>query len=143
MRLWSLHPMYLDAQGLTALWREALLAQAVLRGRTRGYHAHPQLERFRAQPSPLAAIGAYLAAVCAEAQARGYAFDGAKIASTARHGLLPVTDGQLRYEWDHLMRKLALRNGELHRRWRSVESPRCHPLFEVCPGDVEAWERPQ
>ncbi|HEU5178767.1 MAG TPA: pyrimidine dimer DNA glycosylase/endonuclease V, partial [Burkholderiales bacterium] len=32
MRLWSLHPKYLDARGLVALWREALLAQAVLRG---------------------------------------------------------------------------------------------------------------
>jgi hypothetical protein len=43
MRLWSLHPQYLDPQGLVALWREALLAQAVLRGKTRGYKHHPQL----------------------------------------------------------------------------------------------------
>ena len=32
MRIWSLHPEYLDSRGLVALWREALLAQAVLRG---------------------------------------------------------------------------------------------------------------
>ena len=37
MRLWSLRPKYLDSQGLVALWREGLLAQAVLRGKTRGY----------------------------------------------------------------------------------------------------------
>src|SRR5690606_6899395 len=42
MRLWSLHPRYLDRQGLLALWREALLARAVLRGETRGYTLHPQ-----------------------------------------------------------------------------------------------------
>jgi hypothetical protein len=36
MRLWTLHPKYLDARGLVALWREALLAQKVLRGATRG-----------------------------------------------------------------------------------------------------------
>jgi len=30
MRLWSLHPRYLDAKGLVALWREGLLAQKVL-----------------------------------------------------------------------------------------------------------------
>ncbi len=36
MRLWSLHPRYLDAKGLVALWREALLAQAVLKGQTKG-----------------------------------------------------------------------------------------------------------
>jgi hypothetical protein len=40
--------MYLDGRGLVALWREALLAQAVLRGRTRGYR-HPQLARFRSR----------------------------------------------------------------------------------------------
>jgi hypothetical protein len=33
MRLWSLHPEYLDANGLVALWREALLAQAFLQGK--------------------------------------------------------------------------------------------------------------
>jgi len=49
MRLWSLHPAYLDARGLGALWREGLLAQAVLRGKTRGYRSHPQLERWRAR----------------------------------------------------------------------------------------------
>lgn len=31
-----MHPRYLDAKGLVALWREALLVQAVLRGETRG-----------------------------------------------------------------------------------------------------------
>ena len=53
MRLWSLHPSYLDRIGLTACWREGLLARAVLQGRTVGYRNHPQLERFRAQPEPL------------------------------------------------------------------------------------------
>ena len=43
MRLWSIHPRYLDSMGLVALWREALLAQAVLRGETKGYKFHPQL----------------------------------------------------------------------------------------------------
>jgi hypothetical protein len=56
MRLWSLHPCYLDRQGLLALWREALLAQKMLQGQTRGYRFHPQLERFRAQSDPSAAI---------------------------------------------------------------------------------------
>ncbi|MFR6354685.1 pyrimidine dimer DNA glycosylase/endonuclease V, partial [Akkermansia sp.] len=27
MRLWSLHPSYLDSAGLVALWREGLLAR--------------------------------------------------------------------------------------------------------------------
>ena len=37
MRLWSIHPKYLDCKGLVALWREALLAKKVLRGKTRKY----------------------------------------------------------------------------------------------------------
>ena len=47
MRLWSVHPRHLDRQGLTACWREGLLAQKVLTGTTRGYRNHPQLTRFR------------------------------------------------------------------------------------------------
>jgi len=52
MRLWTLHPKYLDAKGLVALWREALLAQKVLRGKTRGYRHHPQLFRFAKTNNP-------------------------------------------------------------------------------------------
>ncbi|WP_396134581.1 pyrimidine dimer DNA glycosylase/endonuclease V [Cellulomonas sp. ATA003] len=48
MRIWSVHPRYLDRQGLTAGWREGLLAQKVLTGTTKGYRNHPQLRRFRA-----------------------------------------------------------------------------------------------
>ncbi|MEN6399799.1 MAG: pyrimidine dimer DNA glycosylase/endonuclease V, partial [Rectinema sp.] len=29
MRLWTLHPQYLDQKGLTAAWREGLLAKKV------------------------------------------------------------------------------------------------------------------
>ena len=142
MRLWSLHPKYLDPQGLVALWREALLAQAVLQGKTRGYTAHPQLERFRAHRSAVGAVAAYLSAVHVEATARGYTFDAAKIGGTRVRKTIAVTQGQLDYEWDHLMRKLSVRNADLHRQWRKVRSPEVHPLFEVRDGGVEPWERP-
>ena len=79
MRLWSLHPRHLDRQGLTGCWRESLLAQAVLAGRTRGYRSHPQLERFRAQADPLVSVGAYLEALAEEASTRGYRFDRSRI----------------------------------------------------------------
>ena len=82
MRLWSLHPKYLDPQGLVALWREALLARAVLQGKTKGYKHHPQLRRFQESPSPRRYIAAYLKEVHAEATRRGYRFDGKKIGRT-------------------------------------------------------------
>lgn len=76
-----MHPQHLDRIGLVACWREALLAQAVLAGNTRGYQRHPQLTRFRATPEPLAAIGAYLEGIVDEADARGYHFDREKVLS--------------------------------------------------------------
>ena len=48
----------LDRQAATC-WREALLAQAVLAGRTTGYRSHPQLRRFQEAAAPLEAVGAY------------------------------------------------------------------------------------
>lgn len=141
MRLWSLHPKYLDPQGLVALWREALLAQAVLRGETRGYRNHPQLERFRAQKNPLAAIGAYLAVVQAEAGKRGYSFDATKIVSPGKHPRIKVTTGQIEFERQHLLHKLVKRSPDWLASLGPIDSPQCHPLFSTRPGPVESWER--
>lgn len=141
MRLWSLHPKYLDAKGLVALWREALLAQAVLRGQTRGYRHHPQLERFRSHSTPRLAINVYLAAVHAEASSRGYAFDRSKIGPVRPVRQIAVTLGQVQHEWVHLRAKLAARNPSTLDLWRSLERPICHPLFRSCSGGVETWER--
>ena len=78
MLLWSIHPEYLDTQGLVALWREGLLAQKVLREKTKGFKHHPQLDRFKRHPSPLCAIATYLEYVRKEALKRGYHFDRKK-----------------------------------------------------------------
>lgn len=141
MRLWTLHPQYLDAQGLVALWREALLAQAVLRGRTRGYTRHPQLERFREHAAPRSAINAFLAEVLRESLRRGYAFDASKAGAVRTPCRLEATTGQVDHEWSHLMRKLRARSRDDYLRWRGVDSPRPNPLFRVVEGPVAAWER--
>jgi len=141
MRLWTLHPRYLDARGLVALWREALLAKAVLRGETRGYRHHPQLERFRAHASPRLAINAYLAAVHAEATTRGYDFDRRKIGPVRPLARITATSGQVAYERRRLMRKLAVRDPARHREWRGTRIVQCHPLFRRVRGAVAAWER--
>jgi hypothetical protein len=141
MRLWSIHPQYLDRQGLVALWREALLARAVLGGATRGYRHHPQLERFRVHPSPRFAINSYLSMVCAEAAARGYRFDRSKTGPVREVSPIPIATGQLSFEWQHLLGKLAVRNPLLYARWRSIANPECHPLFHAHEGPVASWER--
>ncbi len=141
MRLWTIHPKYLDAQGLVALWREALLARAVLRGRTRGYRQHPQLARFRAHALPRYAINAYLSAIHAEALARGYAFDKRKVGPVRAVAAIVTSRAQVRYEWTHMLAKLSRRSQDLHRRFRAVRAPQCHPLFKSAPGPIEPWER--
>lgn len=141
MRIWSLHPQYLDAKGLVALWRETLLAQAVLLGRTKGYTRHPQLDRFRTAESPAAVVADYLRVVAAEAARRGYRFDVSRIADATSTTRLPVTSGQMHCEWRHLLAKLALRDPPRHAQQKSIRTPSPHPLFDVVPGDVEPWEK--
>jgi len=141
MRLWTLHPKYLDPQGLVALWREALLARSVIRGLTRGYRHHPQLSRFQSHATPRSAISSYLAMVCDEAKLRGYSFDSSK-AGTARSSIrIVVTTGQIDYEWKHLLRKLRARSPAAYSRWKGVKDREPHPMFEVVPGPIEQWER--
>ena len=141
MRLWTIHPRYLDAQGLVALWREGLLAQKVIAGETRGYTRHPQLIRFQQHAEPLALIAAYLAGVAAEAARRGYRFDETKIRSPRCAAQLIETRGQLSFEWKHLQSKLRRRRPELYRKIRGIVHPRPHPLFRIVAGEVQPWEK--
>lgn len=144
VRIWSLHPRHLDRAGLVACWRETLLAQAVLAGRTKGYTQHPQLHRFRESSDPLGAVGAYLVGLRAEATVRGYKFDPTRILqpdADTESGTITVTTGQLAYEWQHLGAKLALRSPSDVTRW-TADVPSTHPLFREVPGGLEAWERP-
>ncbi|MFV0415301.1 MAG: pyrimidine dimer DNA glycosylase/endonuclease V [Chthoniobacterales bacterium] len=142
MRLWTVHPKYLDSKGLVALWREGLLAKAVLEGRTVGYVNHPQLERFRAKDNAVDYLVEFLHAVLLEARARNYRFDGSKLSSARK--LLPQieeTDGQLHYEWEHLMMKLRARNPILHKNHSEIVFPDAHPLFTIVKGEIRGWEK--
>ena len=141
MRLWSLHPRYLDSKGLVALWREGLLAQAVLRGHTVGYTNHPQLTRFKEHERPLAALATYLFVVYTEAKSRGYAFDRSKIRVVSNKLVIPVSHGQVRYEWRHLQQKLRRRDPTAWRRCLKIKRPQVHPLFTVYSGPAEKWEK--
>jgi hypothetical protein len=141
MRLWTVHPRYLDAKGLVAVWREGLLAQKVLLGATRGYKHHPQLVRFRSHAQPIDAIAAYLWIIAEEAVRRGYRFDTSKITlrRTAKH--IRETQGQLLFEWKHLRAKLRARAPQTYRELRSLKRPDPHPLFKIIPGEIKDWEK--
>lgn len=140
MRLWSLHPRHLDVKGLVALWREGLLAKAVLKGNTKGYTNHPQLLRFKRHPRPLKALNYYLLIIHEEATKRGYAFDKTKIKPSKHPGTYPITKGQYEYEQVHLQKKLAHRNKNQYTNNRkSVWA--IHPLFTLIEGTIEDWEK--
>lgn len=141
MRLWSIHPQHLDPVGLVALWREALLAQAVLAGRTRGYARHPQLQRFREHGDPLAFIASYLSVLALEAEHRGYSFNRSKIELPATGICSEVTLGQLTFESRHLKRKLRNRNLSAYRRVSGLSVLSPHPCFKIIPGKIASWER--
>lgn len=144
MRLWSVNPSYLDPQGLVALWREGLLARKVLIGQTKGYKNHPQLIRFKESASPLDSIDAYLHAVCDEAKSRGYTFDSSKLDSrlpVSHEHQIPVTTGQLDYEWIHLLSKLSIRSPERYKALHSIKTPHPHPLFFTVQGIISPWEK--
>ncbi len=141
MRIWSVHPQYLDAKGLVALWREALLAQAVLSGKTKGYRHHPQLRRFQDQLLPVAAIAQYLRSVHKEATRRGYRFDATKIDGAAGARRIAVTRGQMQYEFCRLLEKLSVRHPDRYANLAKIANPEPHPLFRVIGGNVEPWEK--
>jgi Pyrimidine dimer DNA glycosylase len=141
MRLWSLHPKYLDQKGLVAAWREGLLALAVLQGRTTGYRHHPQLVRFQETKAPVRWMMVYLRCIYDESLARGYHFDRRKISFVKPAGSLVVTAGQLEYEMEHLKAKLKTRDPSKFRMLRTISVPDPHPLMKVVPGAVEKWEK--
>ncbi|MBP7102143.1 MAG: hypothetical protein KBA86_02745 [Bacteroidales bacterium] len=140
MRIWSLHPKYLDTKGLIALWRETLLAKHVLQGKTKAYIHHPQLERFKQQQHPLNYINKYLLDVYEESIVRGFVFDKSKIGTILPTEKISLNKGQLEYEKNHLLFKLKLRDPNKYHVLTLLPEIETHPLFVLQEGDIENWE---
>ena len=141
MRIWSIHPKYLDTKGLVALWIETLLAKNVLEGNTKGYKNHPQLNRFKKTKSPIDAINQYLSEVYQEAKNRNFNFDKNKINWVFKKAKIPVTTGQMNYEIKHLLMKLEKRDFEKFQEIKSISIFDSHPIFNLIEGEIEEWEK--
>ncbi|KAL0486768.1 hypothetical protein AKO1_012120 [Acrasis kona] len=167
MRLWSIHPRYLDSRGLVASWREGLLAQKVLTGTTKGYKDHPQLIRFlefktdnlnqytdqKDITASLVAIGAWLKIIQEEATDRGFKFNSNLIVCKTdllSQDRIPITQGQLQYEFGWLLFKLSQRDPvkynlnliENIKQDEEYVNLKIHPCFVAIEGKhMEAWER--
>jgi hypothetical protein len=114
--------------------------QKVLQGLTKGYTNHPQLKRFKNTADPVGAIADYLRSVADEADKRGYHFDRSKIVKKSFGDTIPVTRGQVEYEFRHLLNKLEKRSPDVYRRVKGEKNIRLHPEFTQISGDVEDWE---
>lgn len=141
MRIWSLHPNYLDSKGLVALWRETLLAKNVLLGNTKGYKHHPQLIRFQQTTDPIKSIDYYLQIIWSVSQERGYNFDVNKFEFIQDIKKIPVKDGQIEYEFVHLLNKLKERDVIRYNLHLNIASKVLHPLFFRIEGAIENWEK--
>jgi hypothetical protein len=140
MRIWSIHPKYLDTKGLVALWRETMLAKNVLEEKTKGYKNHPQLIRFKNSANPLQGINQYLAAVYKESQTRGYHFNKDKFNIYHEPVTFTVTRKQIKYETQHLLKKLKTRDMERYKILLKETNIEPHPLFKIIDGEIEEWE---
>jgi len=143
MRLWSIHPKYLDNKGLVAVWRESLLAKKVLEGKTKGYKNHPQLKRFKDSNSPILLINQYLLFIFNESQNRGYKFDKTKIniIESIEELKIKVTNKQIEYEYQHLLHKLTVRDLKRFEQIKKIKQIDPNPLFEIKEGEIEDWEK--
>ena len=142
MRIWSLHPSYLDWMGLGAQWREALLAQKVTEGKTKGWKNHPQLDRFKYYPKPMEAVGFYLKGIHNESLKRDYKYNYSKILyPNTVVDPINLTQGQLHYEFEMLQERLKKRSHEKYEENLGITGLRAHSLFKVVPGLPEKWEK--
>ncbi len=140
MRIWSIHPKYLDQKGLNAVWRETLLAKKVLKKQTKGYKNHPQLIRFKKTRTPLLFINTYLSYIWKEAKKREYNFDNKKIGKCTSKNII-ISSGQLEYEFKHLKKKLKLRCPTKFNDLKTISKIEPHPIFKVKKGEIEHWEK--
>ncbi len=141
MRIWSIHPKYLDQKGLVALWREALLAKNVLLKKTKGYTNHPQLIRFKNSKNPNLSINTYLHYIYKESLERGYHFDCQKIGDIDESIEIQITNKQIEYEFKHLLKKLKVRDIKKYEIVKKEKVLKTHPIFKIKKGEIENWEK--
>lgn len=152
MRLWSIHPQYLDHLGLIACWREGLLALSVLSGQTDAYKNHPQLIRFKQTDDPVNYLRVYLQNIAEHALIRGYNFNQLKITNNdseiidmmfkiKKFKTMDINNQQIQYEFLHLQQKLFYRDRLKFKNNKVNSLIFVNPMFHVIDGPIEKWER--
>ncbi len=131
MRVWIIHPKYLDCKGLVALWRETLLARKVLKGKTKGWRNHPQLNKFKTHKNPVVAINTYLLYVWKESEKRCYKFNKRKIEKSFTKKKIKIPKKEVISDFEDLKNKLKKRDTKRYREIVKVKKIEVNPIFII------------
>lgn len=146
MRIWSIHPKYLDTKRLTAQWREALLCKSILEGKTKSYTKHPQYLKLLKLKNPYQFINFFLLTIWEESQKRGYKYDKSKInldeVKIFDNVYLDVTIEQLKYEFCHMLQKMNNDDPQYLKNiiFLKKEGIISNPLFNSIDGNIMNFE---
>lgn len=131
MRMWSFHPKYLDPKGFVAEWRETLLARNVLKGLTKGWVKHPQLNRFRKAKDRIGFINRYLYVIYEDSIRRNYNFDKSKLCYDFSNEVVEISKEDLINEWNVYLNKIKKRSNKLYITMKYIKIPELHPCFII------------
>ena len=76
-----------------------------------------------------------------EAKDRGFNFEETKVSKFDSSEKITVTDGQLKFEQEHLLIKLNIRDKIKHAELSKVKKPEPHPSVKIIKGPKADWEK--
>ena len=143
MRVWTIHPRYLDRKELRLSWSSGLKALKVLSQPKIYNRFQSGLSVFRTQSEPLFALTSYLLEIAKEGKRRGMDMDVSNLPKLPKDFRLkiPVSVQRVRSDRQLLIKHLA-RIGKKHvEKFESMRASLTHPLFFLHTDDKPgAWE---
>lgn len=133
MRVWTIHPKYLNRKELSACWHDGLRALKVLSEPEKYQRFYEGLSVFRVQSEPVYALAKYLQAIGKEGVKRGLQMDLSLLPEVPKDFRLkiPVSEERIASERKLLTKRLA-GLGRWHlRKFQSMLPGRTNPLFFV------------
>jgi hypothetical protein len=141
MRIWSIHPKYLDSKELLNLWNETIQAKNEFLTKFSGHFSNKQLERFLDLKNPLEAINSYMSSIYREAVKRDFSVDDSFMDWDFDDSIqIPVTAGQISHEISKLKSRLRERDEKKLQKLNGRTFLELHPIFYSVPGTIEEWE---
>ncbi|OQB09054.1 MAG: hypothetical protein BWY21_00959 [Parcubacteria group bacterium ADurb.Bin216] len=151
MRLWSIHPVYLDDIGLSRCYYEGIGGLKTMLGMQR----HPQLNRFKQSKDPVNNLKYYLIHVYTESVFREKDYKHFELLEdlclkSYKPDYIPVSNKQLEFEIRWLVGKMSTErcynsHQKIERLMYDYQnkniSSLTHHLFNVVDGEIEDWER--